>query len=589
MRASELQLQRACGEYPKCQMEQSGQELQRLQVDSSDSGPTVVPPSVYEVLRSAGQPLNAATRAFMEPRFGHDFSAVRVHTDAKAAESARDLNASAYTVGSNIVFGAAQFLPETQTGRQLLSHELIHVVQQRRSPVPVAPGVSVPGDFHERQAEAVADALMRGGTIAPLLDSGPVSISHSLQRQPTPPPPIQPLKYDRTIFHVPPVPVGQTTANLRKLFGDKVKQGEIASFTTKGGTGNTEIFLLSLLYSLAKRSRWGTEADVVIAIDWPAKSGSPAPQGQVTVRIDSNGAASAELIARGVPAVTQQTTAAALQTSFKLASVTDDGTATWSPAELNDVASALAILPPDDKAALEGVELIRVDKIPGKPADAGQFEFPQPVASSAEAVKINAKLRLASIAFTHDTLQFFGGTAKTVPASFEIILHEVGHAVESEVYRSKWRAHAQALAVTKAAGNVQESDARKKERKEAEDKLKTTKNRAEKERLEKKLAKFDLDLALSADKATDKKAAETKLKEKEKEVMDMDAAGQSQRLTKFVDLVTRNRIAPFTDYSRQGNAEFYAEAYALWLVDPEFLRTNYKVVYDFFQNGDYRK
>ena len=569
-------------------MRASEPQLQCLQVDSIDSGSTVVPPIVHEVLRSAGQPLSAATRGVMEPRFGHDFSEVRVHTDAKAAESARDLNASAYTVGSNIVFGAGQFLPETQTGRHLLSYELTHVAQQRRSPVPVARGVSVPSDSHERQAGAVADALMRGGNIAPLLDSGPGPISHSLQRQPAPSP-ARPLKYDRTVFHIPSVPQGQSAASLRQALNNKVNQGIIVSFTTRGGTGNTEIFMLAVLFSLAERGRWGTETDVVTPIDWPAKAGDSAPRGQITVRIDHNGAASAELIARGVPVVTQQTTAAALKTDFKLAAVTDDGTARWSPNELNDVGAALDLLPGGDKAALEGVELIRVNNIPGKPSEAGQFEFPQPVAASASAVGINAKLRLTSRAFDRDTLQFFGGTRKTVPASFQTILHEVGHAVESEVYRSKWRAHAQALAETKAAGNVQESDARKKERKEVEDKIKTAKTQAEKDRLEKKLLQYDLDLALISETATDKKAAETKLKEKEKEVTDMDVAGQTERLRKFVDLVTRNRIAPFTDYSRQGNKEFYAEAYSLWLVDPEFLQTNYRVVYNFFENGDYRQ
>src|SRR5262249_46558125 len=158
-------------------------------------------------------------------------------------------------------------------------------------------------------------------------------------------------------------------------------------------------------------------------------------------------------------------TAAALQATFKLASVTDDGTAQWSPAELNDVGEALAMLPPADQAALTEVELIRVDKIPGKPDDGGPFEFPQPGAASADAAKIHPKLRLATSAFAHNAVQFFGGATKTVPASFQTIIHEVGHAVESEVYRSAWRAHAQALAETKAAGNVQESDARKKERK----------------------------------------------------------------------------------------------------------------------------
>jgi hypothetical protein len=131
----------------KCQVESqqpASQEhehsLQHKHVDSSDSTAlTDVPPIVNDVLHSAGQPLSRDTREFMEPRFGHDFSQVRVHTDSKAAESARDLNANSYTVGKNIVFGAGQFLPGTWMGWQLLAHELTHVVQQQQqSPVQVA-------------------------------------------------------------------------------------------------------------------------------------------------------------------------------------------------------------------------------------------------------------------------------------------------------------------------------------------------------------------------------------------------------------------------------------------------------------------
>jgi len=89
-----------------------------------------VPSTVGEVLRSPGQPLDAETRALLEPRFGHDFSRVRVHADAAAADSARDVHARAYTVGSHIAFGAGQFAPRTPPGQRLLAHELTHVVQQ---------------------------------------------------------------------------------------------------------------------------------------------------------------------------------------------------------------------------------------------------------------------------------------------------------------------------------------------------------------------------------------------------------------------------------------------------------------------------
>jgi hypothetical protein len=175
-------LQRACacgqhsgngGECAACR--QRRMSLQRQA--ASPAAPDVAPPIVHEVLRSSGQPLDASTRAHMEPRFGRDFSRVpatapqragemtvgppndrfeqeaeqaasaalgappvsggmrdfspvRVHTDARAAESARAVGARAYTVGQNIVFGAGQYAPGSGAGQRLLAHELAHTVQQ---------------------------------------------------------------------------------------------------------------------------------------------------------------------------------------------------------------------------------------------------------------------------------------------------------------------------------------------------------------------------------------------------------------------------------------------------------------------------
>jgi hypothetical protein len=79
----------------------------------------------------SGQPLDAATRGFMESRLGHDFSGVRVHADAQAGRSARELNALAFTTGNDIAFGPGQYAPHSNAGRHLLAHELTHVVQQR--------------------------------------------------------------------------------------------------------------------------------------------------------------------------------------------------------------------------------------------------------------------------------------------------------------------------------------------------------------------------------------------------------------------------------------------------------------------------
>ncbi len=126
-----LQRKCACGQHTVAGGECAECRTKRLQRKSAGrSEPESVPPIVHEVLRSSGQPLDTETRAFMEPRFGQDFSQVRVHTDAKAAESAWAVNALAYTVGHDIVFGDGQFSPQTVSGRKLMAHELTHVVQQ---------------------------------------------------------------------------------------------------------------------------------------------------------------------------------------------------------------------------------------------------------------------------------------------------------------------------------------------------------------------------------------------------------------------------------------------------------------------------
>ncbi|MGL4611888.1 MAG: DUF4157 domain-containing protein [Trueperaceae bacterium] len=91
-----------------------------------------VPPIVHDILQNQGEPLEPQTRSSMESRFGHDFSSVRVHTDAKAAESARATHASALTVGQDILFSSGHYNPKTFAGRDLLAHELAHVVQQEK-------------------------------------------------------------------------------------------------------------------------------------------------------------------------------------------------------------------------------------------------------------------------------------------------------------------------------------------------------------------------------------------------------------------------------------------------------------------------
>ena len=118
-----------------------------------------IPPVVYDVLRSPGQPLDARARVMLERGFGHDFSRVRIHTDARAAESTRAVDALAYTVGSDVVFGAGKYAPGTADGQRLLAHEMTHVIQQAGAPAGAALTLGQPGDPLEREADHVADRM----------------------------------------------------------------------------------------------------------------------------------------------------------------------------------------------------------------------------------------------------------------------------------------------------------------------------------------------------------------------------------------------------------------------------------------------
>jgi Domain of unknown function (DUF4157) len=108
------------------------EEETKVQRKAADPGAPAgtAPPIVNDALRSSGLPLDAATRAHFEPRFGYDLSGVRVHIGGVAEQSAREVNAHAYAVGHDIVFGANQYSPGTSQGQALIAHELTHVLQQ---------------------------------------------------------------------------------------------------------------------------------------------------------------------------------------------------------------------------------------------------------------------------------------------------------------------------------------------------------------------------------------------------------------------------------------------------------------------------
>ncbi|MCW3059277.1 MAG: hypothetical protein JWQ02_1098, partial [Capsulimonas sp.] len=133
MRAEEPVVQRQCAapgvcDCPNCRAARAAEVVARAGQGpevSEDAGPLV-----QNVVSSGGQTLSPATRDFMEPRFGHDFSQVRIHADAQASRSAEAVSARAYTVGPNIAFRSGEYQPGTSEGDRLLAHELTHTIQQ---------------------------------------------------------------------------------------------------------------------------------------------------------------------------------------------------------------------------------------------------------------------------------------------------------------------------------------------------------------------------------------------------------------------------------------------------------------------------
>ena len=210
MSRSSLQRKCACGGTPgptgeceECRKKRESRILQRHTrhpsslIDYSSD----VPPIVQEVLQSPGQPLDTTTHAFMSQRFSHDFGHVRIHADARAAESAREVNAQAYTVGSHVAFAPSEYAPGTRKGQRLLAHELAHVVQQRTAAASAPPdklSIGKIGDAAEQQADQAAADIDR----------------HTTPRAATSP---TQLSLQRMIFVNPPAAVGDILGQVNTL------------------------------------------------------------------------------------------------------------------------------------------------------------------------------------------------------------------------------------------------------------------------------------------------------------------------------------------------------------------------------------
>ena len=220
------------------------------------------PPIVHDILRSSGQPLDTATRDFMEPRLGADLSSVRVHADDEAGRSARAVNALAYTVGRDVVFDPAHYAPNTTPGRKLMAHELAHVVQQGAdADRPFAAVIEMGG------AEDAAEAAAEKAAHAALAEQ-PVSVSATaerlvLRRQPptptqTPAPTQSPTPRQPAGPTVPPPCEGQ--ADITAFFRQFV-QDVPALLATVPGLGSAEAARLSVIADTVLHSEGAADID----------------------------------------------------------------------------------------------------------------------------------------------------------------------------------------------------------------------------------------------------------------------------------------------------------------------------------------
>ena len=170
----------AGGGCTQCQKRQPA--LQRKATNQSEA--SQVPPIVNEVLRSPGQSLESSTRTVMEPYFVHDFSGVKVHTNARAAESASAVSARAYTVGRNLVFADGQYSPGTSSGQRLIAHELTHVIQQETS----SPAPQTQLEIGDIEGPSEQEAILAESSIGlhTSIDQKPASAGTVLARAPDP-------------------------------------------------------------------------------------------------------------------------------------------------------------------------------------------------------------------------------------------------------------------------------------------------------------------------------------------------------------------------------------------------------------------
>jgi len=299
-----------------------------------------------------------------------------------------------------------------------VAHELTHAAQQRATS-----GPSIGAREAEHRADAVANTALSGNTGS--VQAGRVPSAAILGAGPP---------YSREAITLAAPKAGASVQDLKDQLQLKIDAGDITAYSIKGVKSGDpeEKFLYNALILLANQGRWGSELDLVTSIG--------TGKGLVTVRFDASGKAEAELIGKSAPTVKAafskpKDARDALIAQFKLADVKGEKGRTWSIDELNKVLAAWGRLSKKEAAALEGYTLIRTDKLSlaGEPLQ-GQTTHTDEVKPGEVTAKHVREIRFADSAFKDDDKSFIGDATDAAPASFEILIHEVGHAVEAKPF-----------------------------------------------------------------------------------------------------------------------------------------------------------
>jgi hypothetical protein len=352
-------------------------------------------------------------------------------------------------------------------------------------------------------------------------------------------------------------------ANLDTNLAKAQQDGRLTGFAINGVTPGSaqERFMKYYVFSYSVPQRWGREYRSVLPVG-PAGVSSP-PVGQIVMRWTAAGYCTASLIAEEPVTIgsggTVETLTTLLQQQFGISLVIGRGK-DWTAAELRTVGKALLLMPGEDRAALAGVVLVRMSQVEeAEPNTDAQFYLHQRFNAQQLVVTDIAELQVGDGTFRNDD-RVFVGTAEPRPVSFQKILHEAGHAVELAAYRRKFSAKLNAsLEVNRAAAAAREAGQ-----------------------------------AVTAAQRTRHQEAKVRYDQAEAELA--ATKGPTARtipLEAFVAHVTARKInRRLTGYAGDNwpgqPQEFYAEAYSLWLLDPQFLADFSADLLIFFTAGTYR-